>query len=93
MPDASKEYEVLAYFHARDPKTGKTVFYHPDKHDEEAGTGWPGARQTFRGDPNSDQVKELLEGPENGNGPLIAEKKATSSSSSSSSSTSANKEN
>lgn len=88
MPAASeKEYEVLAHFRVKDPKTGGSVVYDPDgNYDEKTGTGWPGAKNTFKGDPNSEQVKDLLAGAGGIHGPLIAEKTSGAS-------TSANKEN
>lgn len=81
MPaSAEKDYDVLAYFHAKDDN-GRSVTYHPDGND-----GWPGAKATFKGDPSSERVKDLLAGAGGSHGPLIAEKKTSGSTSSASTS-------
>lgn len=104
MTDAKAETKtctVLAHFRLTDPKTGKSVSYDPHgDYDEETGLGWPGARKTYTGDPNSDQYKDLLDGAGGTFGPLIAEpneqqdtpKRSASSSASSSTTASSAKE-
>lgn len=82
MPETTKEYEVLAHFRVKD-SGGKSVSYDPGgDFDEKTGLGWPGAKKTFRGDPNSDQVKELLAGAGGTSGPLIGEKSSSGGSTS-----------
>lgn len=78
MPESTKDYVVLAHFRVKDDD-GNSVVYDPDgAFDPKTGKGWgegpKAARKSFRGDPNSDQVKDLLAGAGGIHGPLIAEK-------------------
>ena len=63
---AARDYPVRGHFRRkeRDPKTGidVSVSYDPDgdRVDLHAGTGWPGAKDTFVGVPGSDEVEGLL---------------------------------
>lgn len=75
MPDAAaKDHPVLAHFRQKDPETGKSQTYDPNGDDVDNG-GWPGAKSTWSGDPNSDEAKELLAGLDH-NGPLIGKPEA-----------------
>ena len=66
MPENSDaNFPVRAHFRRKDPKTGKSVTYHPDGDD-----GWSNAKHIFTGDPDSDDVKALQAGWDH-NGPLI----------------------